>query len=569
MATSLYKFKGQIPFRTKGQTTCLHHKGGQLDLYCKKCQELACIKCLSTVHNSHPLCGLSEIASEKKRDIHNFVDKTEKVDLVQIDQYITATDKQLKDKSSNFEKNSHQLKTQTNKLKEDLDLLTAQTLSFYQQMEAENTKLLETYKQDLEMYSTQLKQQVQECKMALQRGSDIQIYDTGCEIQSSFTLPVKPSLSTASFTPNLNPQSHLDQAFGEVNTSCEGQGQASRGHDRSIGSSAGQGQSPFEQWSEPKGRTPYIIGVRRSLPRTSAGPSPSQQWSERKERTSSTQQRSKGRKEVSSPVYTLLSQTKVLGEWESPCLLYSVCPTTNGQVWTSYHNSDTLTLLDRKCNVTQEVKHNNRITDISLSPTTNTLWVCDEKNKITELVSGRLVHRFSTREEPRCICITASNHVIVGMMNNISKFSTKGKSVHNTSVGGPHRISECPFTQNVAVAAWYSEGDAKGKPHVVVMDTDFKELFVYDGEVPHTYQSTSQSGCAPFKPQGVLYDSVGNLVIADRNNNRILLISGRGEFLRIIHTDDYCTEAVGVDREDVLWAVFGGYVIKLLRYSSV
>ncbi|XP_021378306.1 tripartite motif-containing protein 2-like [Mizuhopecten yessoensis] len=213
-----------------------------------------------------------------------------------------------------------------------------------------------------------------------------------------------------------------------------------------------------------------------------------------------------------------------------------------------------------------------------MSSTTNTLWVCDRQNNITELVSGRLVQRFRTKEEPQFICITASNHIIVGMTKHISRFTTKGTLVRSSLAEGtgnplvcrPYRISECPVTHNVAVADLDSTGNGgEGKPHVVVMNTDFKELFVYDGEVPHTYQQTSQSEGEPFIPYSVVYDTVGNLVIADCNNNRILLISGRGEFLRLLHTDDHWTQAIGVDREDVLWAVFGLNKVKLLRYSSV
>ncbi|XP_021361222.1 uncharacterized protein LOC110455418 [Mizuhopecten yessoensis] len=120
-----------------------------------------------------------------------------------------------------------------------------------------------------------------------------------------------------------------------------------------------------------------------------------------------------------------------------------------------------------------------------------------------ELVSGRLTRRFSTKEDPRCICVTASNHVIVGMTKHISKFTTDG-----------------------------------GKP---------------------------------FYPRGVVYDSVGNLIIGDYHNNRVLLISGGGEFLRVIHTDTGGSWAAGIDREDVLWAVFGYSCqdVKLLQYSSV
>ncbi|XP_021374745.1 uncharacterized protein LOC110464052 [Mizuhopecten yessoensis] len=373
--------------------------------------------------------------------------------------------------------------------------LEAQTLSLYQQMEEDNTKLLQTYKQDLEMYSTKLKHQAQECKIALQRGSDIQVYDTGHEIQSSATLPVKPTLCTASFSPNRNPQGHLEQAFGEVNTSdqCQGQGL--------LGSSTGQ-------------------------------------------RLPSTQHRSKGEKELTSPVYILLPQTKVLGELISPCDITSVCPITDGQVWTSYFYSNTLTLLDRKGKVIQEVTHNAEIIDISLSPTTNTLWICDRKNNITELVSGGLVHSEGSLPEA----------------------TGTGKPL----VCRPYRISECPVTHNVAVVDFDNKNQGgEGKPRFVVMDTDFKELFVYGGEVLHTYQPPSQSEGERFNPYGVVYDSVGNLVIGDFNNKSVVLISGCGEFLRILHKDGYCAYAIRVHKKDVLWVVFGVNKVKLLHYSSV
>ncbi|XP_021367290.1 uncharacterized protein LOC110459388 [Mizuhopecten yessoensis] len=366
MATS--EFKGQIPFRATGQTTCIHHKDRQFDIYCEKCKEPACTKCLSTVHRSHTVCDLIEITSQKKEDIQNFIDKTETVDLEQINQHITSTDTQIKDNVSIFEKLSIELRTQTIKLKGDLDQLTARTLSLYQQMEEDNAKLLQTYKQDLEMYSTQLKQQVKECKIALQRGSDMQIYDTVCAIQYSVTLPVKPTLGTTSFTPNQNPQGDLKQALGEVNTSYQGRGQASLDHDLSVGSAAVQGSSPTQERSE---------HIRKTYS--------TQQQSERKVRISPTQHKSTRRKDVTS----LLHQTNVLGEWTPSCIISSVCPTTEGQVWTS--DGSILTLLNRKGEAIQEVKHDDVIRDISLSPTTTTLWVCDRKNNITELVSGRLV----------------------------------------------------------------------------------------------------------------------------------------------------------------------------------
>ncbi|XP_021361187.1 uncharacterized protein LOC110455399 [Mizuhopecten yessoensis] len=523
----------QIPLRNKGQTTCIHHKGRKLEFYCEKCQEPVCPKCFSSIHKTHPVSDLSEITPQKALDIKNFIDRTEKNDLVQIGKYINSTDTLLKDNTSTFEKLSQKLKLQTDKLKQELDMLTEQTLSLYHKMEEDNTKLINKYKQDLEMYEKQLKQQVQECKAALQRGSHIQIYDTYCEIQSpTHSLPVKPVLGTANFTPNENPQDHLKKALGKVTTS--GQGQTLTDQDRSVSTSDDQGQ-----------------------------PSTQQQ-----------QSGAKGKKAVTT--YKLLPQTKVVEEWDPPFIIGSICPTTDGQVWT--RDWYTLTLLDRNGKEIQKVKHNVGISDISLSPTTHTLWLCDHKNNIMELVSGRLTHRFSTKEFPRCICITASNHVIVGMTKHISKFTTDGKMVCTTMAKGtgkplvctPNSITECPVTHNVAVTDFSSESDGGDENiHVVVMDTDFKELFVYRGDIPSTYKPTPHTGGKPFNPWDVVYDSVGNLIIGDCINHRVLLISGGGEFLRVIHTDTDCTVAVGIDREDVLWALFGYNKVKLLQYSSV
>ncbi|XP_060063736.1 uncharacterized protein LOC132544149 [Ylistrum balloti] len=515
----------QSAFRPKGQSTCSDHKGRRLDLYCEKCDQLICLTCLSTTHRSHPLCELSEITPQKKQEITNFINKTEQNDLVEVREYITSADSLLKDNTSHFEKLSQQLKNQTDQLKHELDLFTAQTLSVYKQMEEDNTRMIQKYKQELEMYNRQLKQQLQECKVTLQRGSHLDIYDT--DIHSSLHLPVKPVLGTVIFTPNTNPQHHLQQAVGTIITSGQTTDQ-----DRSISVSHDQGQSSKQQQT----------GV-------------------------------KGKKAVISKA--LLSETKVVKEWESPCYIGSICPTTDGQVWT-WDYSDTLTLLNREGEVVQKVTHTANITDISLSPTTHTLWVCDSKNNIMELVSGRLTNKFRTKERPQCICVTASNHIIVGMKKHICKFTTQGQMVLTTMAVGtgkplvytPYRMSECPVTHNVTVIDFNDVSDGgDGNGRVVVMDTDFQEVFVYRGDIPSTYKQTPQTGRVTFDPYGVVYDSVGNLIIGDFNNRRVLLLSGGGEFLRIIYTDRVGTEAVGIDREDVLWVVFGYNNVKLLQYS--
>ncbi|XP_021375185.1 uncharacterized protein LOC110464332 [Mizuhopecten yessoensis] len=256
----------QMPLRSKGQTRCIHHNGRQLEFYCEKCRELVCPKCLSSIHKSHPVCELSEITPQKEPDIKNFIDRTEKNDLVQIGKCITTTDTLLKDNTSTFEKLSRKLKMQTDKLKQELDMLTAQTLSLYHNMEEDNTKLIKKYKQDLEMHEKQLKQQIQECKAALKRGSHIQIYDTFCEIQyPTYRLPVKPVLGTANFTQNESPQDLLKKALGKIITS--GQGQTLTDQDWSVSTSDDLGQ-PSTQQQRSGAKVKKAVTTYKLLPQT-------------------------------------------------------------------------------------------------------------------------------------------------------------------------------------------------------------------------------------------------------------------------------------------------------------
>ncbi|XP_069102082.1 tripartite motif-containing protein 2-like [Argopecten irradians] len=635
----------------KGATTCLQHKGRQLEFYCEKCQELACSKCVSTTHKGHLLCDISEIADQRTGDIRNFIDRidqnelvqnrrkiasigvilrdndstfqklstqvkkqteklkrdldkltietlslytkmkegntkliqkyqedqdlygkhinqqmqacktvlqqgsslesmtfkleiadqrtryirdfidrTEQNELVQVHSYIVGAETLLKDNDSTFDQICNQLKTQTENLKKQLDNLLTETLSLYHKMKEDNAKLIQTYKQELKLYDEELKQQMRECKTILQQGSSLEIYDTECEIDPRLHLPMKPGLGTACFNPNENPQNHLQNAFGKV-------------------IAIDQIHTSFDQEKSVK------------------SPDDQQQ--------PSTQQQSKRSGEKLVTVNTLLTETKVLEVWSSPCDISSICPITDDQAWTNDITSNTITLLDRKGAVKQKIMHEVWISGISFSPTTQRLWVCDNEQNILELESGQLTKRFSTKEQPRSICVTKTNHIIACMSNHITKYTTQGQIVLTTTMTGTvermyQKITECPITHNVAVSCCnkYVGGDTN---RVVVMDTNFQELFVYRGEISSTYKQTPPTGGRPFTPWDIVYDSQGNIIIANRDN-MLLLLTGEGKLLRILHTDTVWTSAVGIDREDVLWSVCGsdftGYNVNILQYSS-
>ncbi|XP_069134214.1 tripartite motif-containing protein 2-like [Argopecten irradians] len=530
---------GQTALRIKGQTTCVYHKGKQLELYCKQCQKLACIKCLSTIHESHPLCDLDEIIPEKKRSIQNFVDRSENVDLVQVKHRISSTNIRLLENTREFATFSKQLMMQTEKLKDKLDVLTGETLSLYKQMEEDNAKLLENYKHELEKYSTELKLKVRECKTALQNGSSVEIFDTERDAVSLKTQLVNPTLGTATFCPNQNPADNLKKALGIVRTS--GQERAS--------SSDSQRLSTTPKRSPVQYRKPAL---KDTIPRRAASP--------------------KLRLPLNKDTYSLLGQGKIVGDLKVPFNVKSICPTLDDQAWTSNYDSDNITLIDKNCKVIQKIKHTTGICDISLSLSTNTLWVCDWKNNISELVSGRLLHRFRASKaetaQCTCVCATASGHVILGMNKSICKFTANGQMTRKgeMSMCSPARITECPVTHNIAFADLdMKHDDGQGKPRVVVTDTELKEIFIFNG-VTYNLQSPYKSEGLPFFPCGLVFDVAGNLIIGDGDRRNVIVISGSGKFLRQIHTDARCTVAVGLGGDGVIWAIFGGGNVKRLQY---
>ncbi|XP_069102074.1 uncharacterized protein [Argopecten irradians] len=508
----------KMPVRLKGQITCEHHKGRELDIYCETCHEPVCPKCVTSLHKGHLFCDLSEIIPLKEEKIRNFIDNTEKNVLQDIGNYIASANTLLTENDRTFEQLSKDLKAQNERLKQELDMLTAETLSVYQKKRNDNTKLIQKYKQDLDLYDKQLKQKIEECQNVLRQGSHIEIYDfTDCEIDPQLHLPVKPVLGIVSFTPNKSPRNHLKLALGTSQSDGSGQSTTLAVKDRSVSLLHGQEQS-------------------------------------------STHQNSGGMRKEKVTRTKLLTVTRVVEEWASPCDILSICPTTDDQAWTCDYNK-TLTLLDRTGTVIQEVTHKGGINDISLSPTTHRLWACDKQSNILELISGQLSLTFRTKDEPICICVTSDNHIIIGMSKLITKYTTQGQMVLTTDATGtvtplvcsPWRVTECPITKNIAVVDHdYVDDGGDGNEHVVVMDSDLQELFICRGDVPSRYKETSQTGDVSFNPQCVAYDR-GDIIIADWANDNILLLSGDGELLKIIDTEISGVWAVGVSEKGVVW----------------
>ncbi|XP_069103225.1 uncharacterized protein [Argopecten irradians] len=466
------------------------------------------------------MCELCEIIPQRKLDIKNYIDKTEKNELVEIRRSILDTDALLQDNDCTFAKHSQELKEQTETLKRELDRITSDTLSLYQRIKEENDKLIETYKEDLIMYEKKLQTQVRRCKTLLQKGSDIEIYDCHNECEKK-SRPLKCILQDVKFFPNKYSEHYLELALGDIDIETE-----------------------FQTFTTLTNKyQPDDIDILTQLQTLSDKGQPDDIDTATQDQTIT----DKGRPDdidTEALFYrrkygqgTPSKEEKKLGMWTSPHDIDYICPITGSQAWTS--SANILTLMDKKYGGTlihvHEIKYKAMINGISLSPTTHILWVCDNNYKVMEMVSGRQVQRFRTKNKPRCLCVTASDHIIVGMSDKASKFTTEGQMVNTVSFsekttsrfGIPEvhvlRITECPITSNVAMIT--------NKGNVLVMDSDFNELFVRRCESIDVTRFNVPS-C---KAVCLMYDSVGNIIIGKNKNREITLLSGDGNFLRVLN----------------------------------
>ncbi|XP_069122422.1 uncharacterized protein [Argopecten irradians] len=207
---------GLVAVHTPGQTTCVHHRQVTLDWYCETDGDIICAKCVSSTHKGNNCIQLSETIPQHKQKIQDFVKHIERNKVIHIEKEIDCARESLRKQTSHFESVSKEVQKQGEKLKEEIDILTAQHLSRLKHLEEENTKLLKSYQNELEEKLEELRTLMKECKESLQTGTDIQVFDIASQLLYKFTIPRFLNLGTVKFNPKANPRHLLESAFGNL-----------------------------------------------------------------------------------------------------------------------------------------------------------------------------------------------------------------------------------------------------------------------------------------------------------------------------------------------------------------
>ncbi|XP_069123044.1 uncharacterized protein [Argopecten irradians] len=530
MASKTSTIRAQLPVRGKGNTKCHIHKDNDVLLLCQDCKVLICLTCSLSTHKAHngSFVELSETKYQNQNIILDFINETDKVNIPKLNHEITTSRTKITSCKPLYDKLRKDILDHSNQCKEELDLITAEYLSLCDMMEVAATDRFQTHISEMKGRRERLRELSSEYRQTIQTGTAILMYDSVSEILELDTdIPPAPTIDLAGFTPSKNRQSHIKQAMGNISIPT----------DRTESSS-----SPVVR------------------PKQSAG-------------------------QTSEVGYNL--HPTVMSQFSYPDGVTSVCPTSDGYAWLCDCKNGSVKLITYKGQVLQKNKHIENIRDISLDPTTGRLWFCCREGKIVCEVStsSTPVTRFTTEYRPYSLCVTREGRVVVGTGSReqgykVVMYTTDGRMLHtailkSSGIGFVQSITQCGVTGNIAViSSNYISGDYANPHnyirHVIVYNQTLQDLVIYRGEdIPQTRWSYLRRFITPdkFDPDRVVYDSRGNLVIADRSTNTIELISGSGKYIETLHTNKSGHQTIGVQTDDVLWAT-GDWGFKLLKYYN-
>ncbi|XP_033760533.1 uncharacterized protein LOC117342476 [Pecten maximus] len=524
--------KAQYHFRPKGQLKCEVHKQNDVIFLCQDCKMLICSKCSITLHKHHidSFLEISDIKTRHNQILQDFVNETENVNIPKLNQEIISSRTKKSSCKPMYDKLRKNIIDNTTKCKLELDKITEDYIALCDKMEVAAMDLIQTHITDLESRLKTLRDLSSEYKQTLQTGTSVLVYDSVTEIREMDPdIPPTPNIDMAQFTPGMDRLSHLKQAIGNLKLPTDHLqvGSATSGH---------SDQRP----------------VVRPNQSTDAG------------------QASTG--EVR---YKLRDRPTVMSHFSYPDTISSICPTSDGRAWLC-DCTNKVNLIDNQGQVIQTIRHNSKIEDISLDPTTGRLWFCCYRDKTICKVStpSTPVIRFTTEDEPFSLCVTREGRVVVGTWDDrqghkVGVYTVDGQVLHTAIVeGAVPSISRCGVTGNIAVVVGYKR--------IIVYNSTLQLLVNYRREgIQARGEGIQVRGSVTpdeFGPCTVVYDSKGNIVIVDRTRNTIELISGAGKYIKTLHTNKGRQGVVGIQKGDVLWSHLvldtGEPGLKLLKYYS-
>ncbi|XP_033756289.1 uncharacterized protein LOC117339031 [Pecten maximus] len=550
--------QAQMAIRVKGNKKCHDHKDNDVVFLCQDCKVFICLTCSLSIHKEHvdSFLELSNIKSQKQHIIQEFVNETDNVNIPKLNKEIVLSKTRMSSCKPMYDKLRKDVSENDSECKLQLDEIADNYISIYDKMELVSTDIIQSHITNLEERLDDLKKLCSEYKQTVQSGTTVLMYDSVSEIREMDSdIPPPPDLDMADFTPGIDRRSHLKQAMGTIKI------------DTRQSESTNSGNSDQ-------------LPVVRPKQSTETGQAST-------EKVRPKQSTESGQASTGVVQYKLCDRPILVSKFAYPDQITSICPTPAGRTWLCSFTSNKLKLIDNKGQVITTFQHNTNIRNISVDPTTGRLWFCCwDSRTICEISSScSVVKRFNIKDaNPGSLCMTREGRVVVGTEGKqkgykVMMFTSNGRVLQEAileklGAGVVRSITQCCVTGNIAVVSSKlisGDGSDPGnyRRHIIVYNPTLQPLVHYRGE---GIEARGEVRSRTFGPIAVVYDSKGNIVIAEWKRKTIELISGAGKYIKTLHTNKGSQGAVGIQKDDVLWTNLefdtGKMGLKLLKYYS-
>ncbi|XP_033759155.1 uncharacterized protein LOC117341416 [Pecten maximus] len=244
-----------------------------------------------------------------------------------------------------------------------------------------------------------------------------------------------------------------------------------------------------------------------------------------------------------------------------------------------WHYSEKKVLVMNKSGVVEqvlEIDTKSNVTDICVSPQSGNIWYACGNGGMFEMIKNKTsLNRFNIGFEPRCLCVSSKNQVLVGRECNMIVFNTDGSVVMDLGEINPDadliefcpsKIAQCPYTDYFCVCDFFHH-------YFVLLDTSLKIIWWFRGStVTHSGGVVMETGYSSpdlFWPHTAAFDKDGTIIIGNKGDNNALVAIGRdGRVIQVISREEDEPYALCLHKDGHLWVGLDTRLVKVYQLSG-
>ncbi|XP_053404322.1 uncharacterized protein LOC123554177 [Mercenaria mercenaria] len=521
------------PDRSRSQKNCWRHRNEEIKFVCKECDVVLCLICKLLEHEHHVTKPISEEANEVRRRLASLLQK----------QIGLGEKLQMKIRETETRKTQY-----PHELEQELTKLNYQASQMHAEIENEKQKsekeLKHHYGDHLSKYETDrghLTQDYEKYRAAntealqlLNSNNDVYVVGKGMFLYDRLN-EMECDIRDTSETSSIKPAKRFQ--YGSIDTQ--------------------QIQSMMGYVSENDSRS-------------SLSP---QRFEHRQMSADGMFLRESSMAASSIRNFKLYSKF-VIPFTDGMGYVYGIAPVSQSRAWITLLDHETVVLIDIKGNILSSADVGDVCEDVTANldgecyitcPRTKCIKRVGQNGQVEEVVSrfrqdphGICLSQFGNTQDrdpmtELYVCFTETRGSTVSLYDNqkgcLRVFSENGDDVGRSfHLQAPVRV-DVHHDSNTLCVSDHSNG--------CVMISDLSGQFV---KAIYTGENDEEM----FKPLGVCFDSVGNVIIAEWSGNQVILVSQEGEYIKTLITDIEGPQSVAF-KNGLLWV--GGRLGKVNVYS--